>query len=1049
MSLARRRWRDFEALAYELTKDCFDTTPTRILRTRESKDGGFDAVAVHQLGRLGDATILFETLMEAKLRSKKDALGLRAFAATMVVAFNGSANCVVVVTNREFSPQALEAARDFQWKSRLQVILANRATVAAWVRKRLDYLATKYPKDLLDDLLSHDDEIEGSQEVEIPATGPLGAEPAARIRFGSLDGDAASAGRIRFVKPALQGESFAVVGHERQAIANALRIALSDSAGFAVVSGTSGTGKSHIVRSATRTVTTRRCLGFVDLAHVGTSRQLFLLLVSHLMGLDIGEIIGGLGESSAKTMFGRARGVEVPEGVLSAIVQLVRAQRESDAERDLDQLLLIEYLALVAKSQVPDQRLLVVHNADKTTGEVLEFLHSATNTLTDNGVSLVLELTTSAETDTSDRREWKGHVRLFEQSATLGCFSVPPMDDNTSVEYLLSQLPGLGVERARFIASRVGQRALFLQHAALWLKRRAIVEERAPGEHLIEQPEVFFEGLRPEACEALLDRHIDLWRREIDLPYADMISTAALLSGRLSLDVLLVLLGDLSKAEVMCDALISTGLFEAEPSHTGVRVSHSLLLERMLAIEEGRVPGCAARAFARRRLAQQLIERSEECWPIPLERLWHRGALLLVTQQWAEAWEVCRGAGEQLEAQRQLARAADSYERALQSATTLAGLGDRRSDVWRIVGLTDLLRVEDGRYRLGLPENITRLQILEQALAGGVLANGQTVPLELTLQGLYLQWRAEFTAERFNIALRIAEEMCDSARSSGSCDAQWASRSFAALGITLKAVERLPDSIKVFEEGVALFQDSAILRRARLSNLAALALREHPNVALGYYREIISDSPDEIGLLEQLHLEGDLAMAELLSGLPAAASIQAGRAIRLADANGVPAQAARARNLLGCISWAEGAFSSAIALFDRAILDSERSFMDRFIWRFRTNLAAAAAEDGKILRALANARSAEERVIGPRLAIWLDHGASPTHQRSRWYVALLSIGLTYHRCDAGGDMDRLRSILTPLPAFGQHLSELIGGAFPTAVFEGTTHRNGSRIMITG
>ena len=65
-TLAQRYWSDFERLAFEITKEHFKITPTKFLRTRENKDGGFDAVLIHELGTLGEM-ISYETLMEAKL----------------------------------------------------------------------------------------------------------------------------------------------------------------------------------------------------------------------------------------------------------------------------------------------------------------------------------------------------------------------------------------------------------------------------------------------------------------------------------------------------------------------------------------------------------------------------------------------------------------------------------------------------------------------------------------------------------------------------------------------------------------------------------------------------------------------------------------------------------------------------------------------------------------------------------------------------------------------------------------------------------------------
>src|ERR1700737_986587 len=109
----QRYWRQFERLALELAREQWNIEPTTIWQTREKKDGGFDGGILHELGKVGHISIIHETLMEAKLRPKASSVGLRTFAATMVIAFNGRTNCLIVVSNGQFSKQALEVARDF------------------------------------------------------------------------------------------------------------------------------------------------------------------------------------------------------------------------------------------------------------------------------------------------------------------------------------------------------------------------------------------------------------------------------------------------------------------------------------------------------------------------------------------------------------------------------------------------------------------------------------------------------------------------------------------------------------------------------------------------------------------------------------------------------------------------------------------------------------------------------------------------------------------------------------------------------------------------
>jgi hypothetical protein len=1055
-TFAKRLWSDFERLAFELTKDCFGITPTKFVHTQESKDGGFDAVFIHELGRLGNTVISHETLMEAKLRSESGALGLRAFAATMIIAFNGRTQCLIVVTNREFSPQALEAARDFQWKARLQVILVSQKTLSAWIRPRLARLSKRYPRELLADLLLLSPEDENYEEVEIAGGQVIGTEPPARIGFGRQPDGTLAKGEIVLLPPAQAAESSGiVVGRTRRKVVRDLVEALSGEVGCALVSGEAGAGKSHVVRAVLATLSPeRRCLGLIDLAQVATSRQLFLATMAQLLGLEIAEIAQQFTTNDAKQVFSTACGVQIPEEVCNAVLSVLTST--SPIIGDIDQIHLTRYLSFIADRGRAGGRLLVFHNLDKAAAEVLEFLHAISPILIAKDVSVLLELAIGGDLQFAGTSQWKAHIELFERAATLGRFTVPVPDLDSGIELLLEQMPGLGVERARFICERVGNRPLFLHHAALWLKQHQVVSERAQGAHLIEHPEIFFEGLRPEASISILDRHIDIWRREIELPYADAITAATLLNGRLPVAAVLLLTPESVTIERMLDALIATGLFVAEPRLEGVRVSHSLLLERMIAIENGEAPGYAARRFDRKRVADLLLKGLETYTAPGGIRDLYRSALLAACERWPEVWESARLAGQALAGEHQLALASEAYLRSLKAAEMLVGELDGEGDWRRIHSLIEFLEVEDERYRLSLEENLLRLEALlvslrTTQLPGERLARveEETTAQEIRLRGQYLSWRAAFTREEFDEALPIAQSLFDCVCQLKGIDQELVGQAVSALGITLKAIERAEESKLVFEQGVTRFPDSAYCRMERWSNLAAFELRDNPEQALRHYRRIFADVGERIPLLQRVHLEADVAMALFLADRLDEAATQATLAIKIADANGIPAQAARGRNIMGCVHWRKERIDDAISLLDRAVLDAERSYMERFLWRFRVNLATAACEAKQLNIALANSRWAEERLLKARASRLAQLAKSPTYLTSRWYVAFLAIGLTYTRCKATSDSKRLLRALSALPLFRRHLEELRRANFPPEVFANTTHRQGNQIMITG
>jgi tetratricopeptide (TPR) repeat protein len=1048
-TLAQRHWSDFEQLAFELTKDCFGIAPTKLLRTQESKDGGFDAVFIHELGKLKEIMVSHETLMEAKLRTEKTSVGLRAFAATMIIAFNGHTNCLVIVSNREFSPQALEAARNFQWKSRLCVILVSQKTLSAWIRPRFKELVKRYPREMLDDIVLANPEDEQYQEIEIPGSNINGIEPPARIASGLLPNGEIARCEIVITQPSPAVElDRMIIGQARRRVVRGLIDALSAETGCVVVKGEPGVGKSLVIQAVLQALPeNRRCLSIIDLAQIATSRQMFLTIVAQLLGLEIAEAARQFTSATAKQVFSTAGGVKIPESVTDAVLSILFSSFPNVS--DVDQIHLAEYLSFVADNASAGGRLIVFHNLDKTTGEVLEFLHSIVPKLTEKNVSVLFELSIRNNTQLIGASKWNAYVDLFELAATLGCFSVPNLDQNEAVELLLEQLPGLGHERARFISERVGNRPLFLHHAALWLKQRNVVAERAQGAHLIEKPEIFFEGLRPETSISILDRHIDIWRRETTLPFADIITAATLLNGRLPAAVIQLLIPNGTAVEAVLDSLIDTGLFVSEPGLNGVRISHSLLLERMTEIENGKVPGYGERKFTRKGIACKLLDAITSFTEDGAIRDFYRSSFLAACERWAEAWESAKSAAKAFIRENQLAIAAEAFLRCIQASEHLISDGDSRGNLWRIHSLIDFLQVENERYRLGLEENLLRLDSLMISLSTTKLPEEDKSSHEIFIRGQYLKWRTAFTREIFDEALSIARNLFNRVCQIEDIDPEVAGRAVASLGITLKAVEQTEESKQIFDLGVSHFPNSAYCQMEQWSNLAALSLRNNPDQSLLHYKRILGELSKSLPLLERIHVEVDMAMAMFLAGQLNDAVSQAFRATNMADTNGIPAQAARGRNIIGCIQWCEGQLSDAIELLDRAILDAERSYMERFLWRFRVNLASATAEAGEINRALANARWAEEQLVKSRSSHWTLIAASEKHVSSRWYVALLAIGLTYYKCKSAEDSGRLLNSLVLLPAFHRHLEDLTQGKFPAEVFDNTTHRQGNYIMITG
>ena len=182
-TFAQTHWEEFERLAVDFLSDQFGINPTKIWRTTASHDGGYDGGTVVELAKLAGQIIAHKTMLEAKLRSIGKDLGLAAFAKTMIVGYNLGVNCLVIVTNLDFSKQALSEARDFAYRARFDIVLVDGATLSGWLRSRWEKLASSYDISFLTSLL-RSPETEAPRTVFVPQDGIDSFAPSAEIRLG-------------------------------------------------------------------------------------------------------------------------------------------------------------------------------------------------------------------------------------------------------------------------------------------------------------------------------------------------------------------------------------------------------------------------------------------------------------------------------------------------------------------------------------------------------------------------------------------------------------------------------------------------------------------------------------------------------------------------------------------------------------------------------------------------------------------------------------------------------------------------------------------------
>lgn len=1017
--------------------------------TQAVKDGGQDGFAEIRLGSIFDHELNYRFAFEAKLRSRTNP-GLDTFAKAMLIAFNGRRHGLAVTTNRLFTPQCLNEAAQFHFRTGLQFIFVDGPRISLWVRPRLDQLLRDgYPEDFLEQLLWP-----GDEAADLPAAVPLeiscaaGLVPSVSVKVSPAGAEAGER-LLATVETRSSGQDGtawpSLFGAGRMRTLERLRESVAGQSGLHLLWGEGGVGKSVLVGNLVQDFALRGwSVACINLRTCFTARDLFLKLLSALLGVDLSAALAEAGSEGAAELISQMLGPDGDggHGAARMAASALTALPDSALAPGLDHAVLITLLEQAAerRQQLPQRPipLIVLQEVTYATPEMFDFLSRALAVLGGRDVRLILE-SRFHDYGSESSRNWEA-FRLAAQAGAVSEITLAPFSRGDARRYLESLLPGLGPERADVIIDRVGTIPLFLDTARDFLRQRGAVTVSGGGWTIVEDLETFFEGIRPETPMMLIRHQIRYWGRH----YPALFHAMAMLNGQLPAATIPALV-DGDAAELL-DGLISTGLFEPAAGLDSVQARHGLIID---ALEEF----TAEAPFRARRVAEALLPCIDLLTPDPLMRRAREADLKAVAGLKAEAVALSHEVGRSFGKQQQLELAGrylrQAYKLAREVAEHPKAFAARPpEELWTV--LLDLLELDDKRHRLGTREAAPRLADARLAWdrPETMAEVARSERIALRLRAGYVLWRSEFLQERFEVAQPLAEQLFSASEEvCGAADlpARVVGRGFAALGTTLKALGRAQASRAAFARARSLCPASFSLLLQEHSNEAALALIDDPATALDHYETMMTLSVEQgAQVLDLLHTIVDRSMALFLLHRYEEAEAEAIRAERLASANGIAAQTARARNILGCCRWARGDAEEAYHCFERATLDAERSFSERFLWRMRTNLAGAALETGRAAAAAAQARSAAERIAGPRRGRWPESEA----RMRRWYHALLQCAAIMAR---GGDEDALNRICAEIPEeqFRADALAIAEGRLPQWLQEDATSIHCGRIMITG
>ena len=135
-TFAQKFWKDFELLSLEYIHDQYKDVSAQCIHTSFINDGGFDGSLTSTLTK-EEAPFVHEilSLIEAKLRTDTN-ITIHDFAASIIAAYNFSAQILYVVSNVNFTEGTREITSIFSNKVNLKIVLIDGTYLLDWINSK-------------------------------------------------------------------------------------------------------------------------------------------------------------------------------------------------------------------------------------------------------------------------------------------------------------------------------------------------------------------------------------------------------------------------------------------------------------------------------------------------------------------------------------------------------------------------------------------------------------------------------------------------------------------------------------------------------------------------------------------------------------------------------------------------------------------------------------------------------------------------------------------------------------------------------------------------
>lgn len=568
-TFAEKYWKEFELLSLDFIKDQYKDSDAECIHTAFVHDNGIDGKITIPLTK-ETSSFVFNviSLIEAKLRTTSN-INIHDYAASIIAAYNYSANVLYVLSNKCFTNGAKEITDTFSKKVNMKIILIDGKVILEWLHKTAYKCESSNFIQELSFSIMQVDHAKMEDDSSSDVTMSINNEYDANI----------------FSEQPILGNT-KLYGNKHRNVVKDICFLLKDmnsDSRIYVLNGDVGCGKTAILN---RVGCELRNDGYMFNILDGNSaeslsvRSMYMWILKSLWGIDplklyrveeLPKFIDLICNSCENQI-----DVKVCETIKNIYVK-----NQDDIQNDMYTAYLVRYLDLILERHRGNNRsILAFENIHLMKSEVLDSFIPLIKCLVKNNVGILLELDSFTTTEV-DTEKWERYYKDLKHIAAHNIIKIMDFEKDDAIDFLSGELPGLGMNYYEYILSHIGYRPIYLKHAIDWLKLHDIVVGTEDGTYYsVAKPSEFFNGITPDQNIRIIE-DIILYYQNHKNNAGDSIHLRALFEATILMDgsVNFDLIKQLCPSEsyvFITQNLIDTNLFIL--THNSIQISHRLVL---------------------------------------------------------------------------------------------------------------------------------------------------------------------------------------------------------------------------------------------------------------------------------------------------------------------------------------------------------------------------------------------------------------------------------------------------------------------------------------